>query len=103
LERYDERNQARVAIELAATANRLGRHELALEQFQAAETHYRKHGDRTGLIAALLGAADEAEGLGRLDLVRVSLEKVEQLYTQTADETGAMRIRARITELPGDQ
>lgn len=99
LARFDARNQARVAAELAVTAGALGRREQALEQFLVAAGVYLELGERLGEIAALLGAADHAEALQRTQDARHGLERVALLCMESGDTVAAADVRERIARL----
>jgi tetratricopeptide (TPR) repeat protein len=101
LSAYDTRNQARAAVELAKTASALGRGELAVKEFLKAAALYAERAERVGEISALLGVADEAEGVGRPDLARAGLERVALLYADGGDEERAEQARDRLAALTG--
>lgn len=101
LARFDGRNQARVAVELAATSAALGAHERSLGHYQAAAGLYAERGERLGQISALRGALEQAQRLGRTDLVRAGLEQLAHVYAEAGDAAAAAQVAEQLARITG--
>jgi tetratricopeptide (TPR) repeat protein len=96
---YDERNQARVRLNLARAARGIGRPAEAVEALEQAADRYRRRGDDPGEINALEQLADVELEVGAREAAVQHLNRVVELYRAGGAGPRADAVEPRLRDL----
>jgi tetratricopeptide (TPR) repeat protein len=96
---YDERNQARVRLNLARAARGVGRPAEAVERLEQAADRYRRRGDDLGEISALEQLVDLALEAGARDVAVQHLNRMLELYRAGGVAARAEAVEQRLRDL----